>query len=299
MQDHDPQAALARLAARPRPPRPWRDGRQIPWHDPAFSRRVLPVHLDASTHMASRQPAVIGEHVAWLHELLSAEPAPAGRPRHVLDLGCGPGLYALPLARAGLRVTGIDVAPAAVTHARRLADGEGLGDRMTFLELDLLALPDDLPARLGPVDLVTFWFGEFGSFSPVEGLGMLKRLAPAVQDGGLLVLEYQPFDLFPQEDGSSWEVAEDTVFADGPHLWLQEWSWDEQAQAEITVHWIFDPVSGRLERYAQAHQAYTEGSLAEVLAGAGFSDPVFYPPITGCDERFEFPVAVARRTVGR
>ncbi len=299
MQDHDPQAALARLAARPRPPRAWRDGRQIPWHDPAFSRRVLPVHLDPSTHMASRRPAVIGEHVAWLLELLSAEPQPPGRPRHILDLGCGPGLYALPLARAGLRVTGIDFSPAAIAHARRLADRADLEDRITFLELDLLSLPDDLSARLGPVDVVTFWFGEFGSFAPDEGLAMLQRLAPAVTLGGLLVIEYQPLDLFPQEDGTSWEVAEDTVFADGPHLWLQEWSWDEQAQAEITVHWILDPVSGRLERYAQSHQAYTEQSLATLLAGAGFAEPRFYPAITGCDERYEFPVVVSRMGAGR
>ncbi|MDY0108440.1 MAG: methyltransferase domain-containing protein [Candidatus Krumholzibacteria bacterium] len=286
--------ALERLAERPRPPRPWRDGRQLPWHEPDFSRRVLPVHHDPRTHMASRAPAVIAEHVAWLRELLTAEPQPNGRARHLLDLGCGPGLYALPLARAGLRITGIDFSPAALTYARQLFADDGL-DTAVFIEADLTALPADIADRLAPVDTVTFWFGEFASFPPATALSLLQRLAPAVVPDGLLILEYQSLELFPCEDGSSWEVGADNVFADGPHLWLQEWAWDADARAEITVHWIFDPVSGRLDRYAQSHQAYSDEELVALLAQAGFDRVSFYPPITGCDERFEFPLLVARK----
>lgn len=41
------------------------------------------------------------------------------RGRTVVDLGCGGGLLAVPLARAGARVIGIDVAPRALRSARR------------------------------------------------------------------------------------------------------------------------------------------------------------------------------------
>lgn len=286
--------SLRRLADRPRPPRPWRDGRQIAWQDPALSRRLLPVHLDPASHMASRAPDVIAEHVAWLQELLSAEPVPAGRPRHLLDLGCGPGLYALRLARAGLRVTGIDFSPAAVAHARSLA-AEVDAAAIEIIEADLLALPEALPAQLAPVDVITFWFGELHSLPPGEALTMLAHLARAVVADGLLVLEYQPWDLFCHEDGCSWEVATDTVFADGTHLWLQEWSWDDEARADITVHWILDPATGRLDRHTQCHQAYTDTELVDLLNEAGFDRVRFHPPITGVDERFEFPMLVARR----
>ena len=290
------RAALRRLAERPHPPRPWRDGRQIPWHDPEFSRRVLSVHLDPTTHMASRAPAIIREHVTWLLELLSAEPPPPRRPRHVLDLGCAPGLYALPLAEAGLRVTGIDFSPAAVAYARQAAADAGLA-QVAIVEADLTALPDALLRGLTPVDVITFWFGEFASFTPDEALAMLRRLATTVTADGLLVLEYQPWDLFVREDGQSWSVAADTAFAAAPHLWLQESAWDDKARAEITVHWIFDPATGRLDRYAQCHQAYTDRELADLIAAAGFDRARFFPPITGVDERFEFPLVVARRRV--
>lgn len=44
----------------------------------------------------------------------------------VLDLGCGDGRNALPLARAGHRVTGVDVSRAALEALRRRAHAEGL-----------------------------------------------------------------------------------------------------------------------------------------------------------------------------
>ncbi len=286
--------SLRRLAERDGSPRPWRDGFKIPWDDPEFSRRVLDVHLDPSTHMASRAPDVIAEHVAWLLELLSAEPEPADRPRHLLDLACGPGLYTPPLARAGLRVTGIDYSPAAIAHARAAARSESL-DGVSYLQADITALPAELAADLAPVDVVTFWFGEFNSFPPAQARAILEGAAAAMAPDGLLVLEYQPWDLFARDDSTSWEAHDRSVFCDQPHLWLEEHVWDEEQRAEIIVFWILEAASGRLQRHTQCHQAYPDDELATMLAGAGFAAPRFFPPITGVDERFEFPVVVARR----
>jgi SAM-dependent methyltransferase len=244
--------------------------------------------------MASRAPDVIAEHVAWLLELLSAEPAPDGRTRHVLDLGCGPGLYAPAIARGGLRYTGIDFGPSAVAHARELAVREHL-DGATFHEADLTALPEDLLAALGPVDVATFWFGEFNSFPPDQARAILDAVARAIGPNGLLVLEYQPWDLFAKDSSTSWEAHPRSVFGDTPHLWLQEHHWDEERQAEIIVFWILDGTTGALHRHTQCHQAYRDEDLIALLAAAGFDEPTFFAPITAVDEQFEFPVVVAPR----
>lgn len=44
----------------------------------------------------------------------------------VLDIGCGPGALAVPLARAGARVTALDISSQALAHVAGAADREGL-----------------------------------------------------------------------------------------------------------------------------------------------------------------------------
>ncbi len=65
--------------------------------------------------------------------------APPGR---VLVPGCGSGHDARLFARAGFEVTGADVAPSAITHARDLAAGEGVS--IAFEVADVFALPAGL-----------------------------------------------------------------------------------------------------------------------------------------------------------
>ncbi|MFH1842445.1 MAG: methyltransferase domain-containing protein [bacterium] len=293
----DFQQALAAIEAAPRPPKPWRDGSQLPWNDAAFSERMLAVHLDQATNMASRTEDVIEQHVAWLHGMLQSAPTPAGSSSRVLDVGCGPGQYCHRLARMGYQVTGLDFAPAPLAHARYVSETEGLD--CTFVEADLNNLPDDLPdqlaAQLGLVDAITFWFGEFHAFPPETAATILKRLAACLTPGGLFVLEYQPYDLFVQEESQEWKVVEHSVFSDRLHLWLEESNWDDDTQAEIVVHWIVDAQTSELSRYAQCHQAYRDDELVALCEEAGFTDPRFFPPITGVDERLEFPVLVMDR----
>lgn len=284
--------AIRTLAEAPHPPRPWRDGTQLPWNDPEFSARVLPVHLDPATHMASRSASVIRRHVAWLRNQMLGRPTAGERP-HVLDLGCGPGLYCLALAQAGWQATGLDFSPAALAHARVAALEGGLP--CIFLAADLTALrPGDL-GDLPPADVVTFWFGEFHSFPPETAATLLQWVAGALAPGGVFVLEHQPRDSFVEDTAQQWEACASSVFCDTPHLWLREHAWDDESRAEITVHWILEAATGRLQRYAQCHQAYEWEDLVALLAGAGLVVESEHPPIAGIDPRFEFPVLIARR----
>ena len=76
----------------------------------------------------------------WIAEGLGeGEPKPqaAGLRPHVLDAGCGTGLFSLALARRGLRVSGVDIAPQMVAAAARAAGDAGLGERTAFRVGDL------------------------------------------------------------------------------------------------------------------------------------------------------------------
>jgi 2-polyprenyl-3-methyl-5-hydroxy-6-metoxy-1,4-benzoquinol methylase len=63
--------------------------------------------------------------------------------RTVLDLGCGSGRYAIPCATAGAsRVLGIDIAPRMLDMARQLAAENGVADRCSFVQTDVLNLDE-------------------------------------------------------------------------------------------------------------------------------------------------------------
>ena len=278
---------LTPLLAADHPPRAWQGAAQLPWGDPAFSDRMLTVHLDPTTHMASRSPQVIRRHCDWLEARLG------GEGRRILDVTCGPGLYCHELARRGHQTVGLDFAPASLAWAREHARSANLA--CEFLAVDLRSLPSDLAARTGVCDAVTFWFGEFHSFPPTEAETILRQLTACLADGGLFVLEYQPWDIFVREDDTRWSVRGHGPFHDGAHLWLEEFAWDEDAATEVHVHWIIAPGSGTLDRYVQCHQAWRDDELVALLERCNYAAPEFYEPITGVAEEFEFPVIVARR----
>jgi 2-polyprenyl-6-hydroxyphenyl methylase/3-demethylubiquinone-9 3-methyltransferase len=97
--------------------------------------------------------------------------------RRVLDVGCGAGLLAEPLARLGAEVTGIDAAAETVAVARDHAAASGLAIAYRAGELASLE-----PGRF---DLVT-------SLEVVEHVvdpaAFVRELADRVADDGLLIL---------------------------------------------------------------------------------------------------------------
>ena len=98
------------------------------------------------------------------------------RGAQVLDVGCGAGLLAEPLARLGAKVTGIDAAPELIAVARDHAAAQGL-------EIDYCA--GAVEALAGQFDLVT-------SMEVIEHVAdpaaFVKALAERLAPGGLLVL---------------------------------------------------------------------------------------------------------------
>jgi 2-polyprenyl-6-hydroxyphenyl methylase/3-demethylubiquinone-9 3-methyltransferase len=99
--------------------------------------------------------------------------------RRALDIGCGGGLLAEPLARLGAAVVGIDAAPEAVAVARSHAAAQGLA-------IDYRAMPAEAPADAGErFDLVT-------SMEVIEHVAdlpaFIAALATLLAPGGLAVL---------------------------------------------------------------------------------------------------------------
>jgi SAM-dependent methyltransferase len=116
-----------------------------------------------------------GEHFAECVGSQASLPAGAA----VLDVATGTGNVALPLARAGFAVTGLDLVPALLTQARTRAAAEGL--HIQFDEGDAEALP----YADGRFRAVTTMFGAM--FAPQPQL-VAAELARVLSPGGLLAM---------------------------------------------------------------------------------------------------------------
>ena len=70
----------------------------------------------------------------WADELISHFPDGGDRPLRVLDIGTGPGFYAIILARRGYEVTAVDYSEGMLREAKRNAGA--LADKIRFVRMD-------------------------------------------------------------------------------------------------------------------------------------------------------------------
>lgn len=268
-------------------PSPWVEGEKIPWHDPAFSARMLREHLSQKHDAASRRAPTIDRHVEWIHRDVLA-----GQPTRILDLGCGPGLYASRLARRGHHVVGIDFSPASIAYAREQAHAEK--SACEFIESDIRAA--DFGAKYG---LVMFIFGEFNVFTPDDARKILAQAHAALDADGWLLLEVSTFDGVRKLGSQpwAWYASESGLFADAPHLCLFESFWDAAQAAATERYFIVDAASGAVTRYAASTQAYTRAQFETFLRECGFARIEFHPQFGNVETgQNEFEVIIARKS---
>jgi ubiquinone/menaquinone biosynthesis C-methylase UbiE len=109
-------------------------------------------------------------------ESLGIEP-----PARVLDLGCGDGTTAVPLARLGADVVGVDIAANLVEAGNRRAAKAGLG-RLKFQQGDACSM-DGVPDQ--SFDLVLSMFGAMFAPKPMD---VAKEMVRVTKPGGRIVM---------------------------------------------------------------------------------------------------------------
>ncbi len=149
------------------------------WFDSPYYH-LLYKHRDAEE--ASRFIANLTDHPALPSE------------GHLLDLACGKGRHALQLAKAGYRVTGLDLSPDSIEEARKNPHPNA-----TFLVQDMRT-----SFGVEEYDAVLNLFSSFGYFGGEEDARVIRNVYDALRPGGAFVLDYMNTqkrlrDLIPEE----------------------------------------------------------------------------------------------------
>ena len=218
----------------------------------------------------------------------------------VLELGCGTGRVAVPLAAAGLRVTGVDLSTAMLARARER--GEGL--RLRLVEGDVRTL--DLGERFGAVLLPLGGLQHMATIAEVAAA--LATVARHLAPGGRAVVDVEaphPDDWLPGprplvEHWTRAFVEDPDLSAPGgqaaPSATVTKLVAVEGRPVEalrlVTYHFDVQPAEGPLQRVTQqfalrvitAGELELAGRLVGLRVAAWYGDYDGAPPREG-DER--------------
>lgn len=178
------------------------------WTDPHIAKQMLAYHLDPDQDLASRNHAFIDRSVRWLNQSFGLDSG-----KRVLDLGCGPGLYANRMAELGASVTGVDFSDGSLAHARSEAESAGLEVTLhcgNYLDMELN----------GSFDLALLIFGDFCPLGPEQRRVLLDNVKGWMGPGGRFVFDVSSSALFEGvEESATYEAAPDGGFwSPDPHF---------------------------------------------------------------------------------
>jgi len=167
--------------------------------------KVKPIALDAYEALAERFAATIETtpYNAYLERPATLSLLPDVKGKHILDAGCGPGLYAEILLDRGAMVTAIDVSPTMVYFAK-----QRLGNRATICQANLEEPLDfmvdnsvDLVLSALVLDYVKDWTPLFIEFSRI------------LRDGGYFIFSTEhPFSKFAYKEHPKREILSENYF---------------------------------------------------------------------------------------
>ncbi|MCX6561786.1 MAG: class I SAM-dependent methyltransferase [Candidatus Aminicenantes bacterium] len=189
--------------------------------------------------------------VVFLKESLVLAPGSS-----VLDVPCGFGRHALALAAEGIRVRGIDIAPACVEEVNARAKAANLPAEAVLGDLAGVDLG-------GPFDGAYCLGNSFGYFDPDDMLGFCRRVAAALRPAGRFVIHtaMAAESVLPDFREREWITAGDITC-------LMANGYDSE-RSVVETHYTFIR-DGRVEKRSSEHYVYTVGEIGRLLAASGF-----------------------------
>lgn len=206
------------------------------------------------------------DYPAWAEyylELLNR--AGAGRPRAICECGCGTGSMSVELARAGARVTGVDLSAPMLEQAADKARRGGVSIPFVCQDMCDLKLHRPVDAILCPCDGVNYLLDE------KRLAAFFNRAFEHLKPGGALAFDVStPRKLFALADAPCYEDREGLTY-----LWVSRRR-GELIDMELTF--FLRRGGGLYERFdeAQVQRAHTMDELGCALEKAGFCDIAFY-----------------------
>ena len=227
------------------------------WNEPHISAQMLKAHLDPHNDGASRSHDFIERSASWIANTLS----PLYYPR-LLDIGCGPGLYAEKFAQAGFAVAGVDFSRRSIEYALAAARKKDLA--IDYYYQNYLQL--DLPSE---VDLATMIYCDYGALPTESRRLVLCNIREHLRPGGILLLDVFSMAAYERfSESQSWtQHPEGGFWRDGAYVELQGCY---KYTPNVTLEQFVIVSAAQMQTYYIWNTYFDKQSLANELKVAGF-----------------------------
>ena len=239
------------------------------WTDEHTSKQMLSFHLNEAIDVSSRNAEFIKRSVEWI-----ASEFNIGRNFKIADFGCGPGLYAAPLAKRGAAVTGIDFSKRSIEYAKEVAARERLD--ISYVERNYLEFETE-----DRFDLVLMIMCDFCALSPTQRKGILNKFHRILKPRGAVLLDVYSLSAFEQkEEVATYEVNQLNGFwsPNKYYGFLNTFKYDDEKVA-LDKYTIIE--LGRTRNVYNWLQYFSPMDLEGEFIEAGFSVKGLYSDVAG------------------
>ncbi len=254
------------------------------WDDAHISKGMLAEHLNPASDGATRNHQFVARSAAWIAEQFTPKNYPI-----LLDLGCGPGIYAEKFAIAGYDVTGIDLSVRSIDYAQQHIESKPY--QATYVCRNYLTLDDE-----DAFDIITLIWCDYGVLPPEDRSTLLKNIYRALKDGGVLI-----FDVFTTQRYASIEEQKHYAYFPTEGFWHPEEHLCLHAtfrfDGNITLNQAIVVTNDAPRCYNIWERYFTQTELQEELKQAGFAHIDFYGDVAGatCQAESHTLCAVAHK----
>lgn len=239
------------------------------WNDEYISKYVLDSHLNPGVDMASRKPEFIDQSVYWITSI-----APPSQFHCLLDLGCGPGLYAERFSQAGYSVIGIDFSKRSIEYARRQTAVHKSG--ISYFYQDYMTMDYD-----SCLDVITLIYCDFGVLSTNNRATLMSKVYRALKPGGKFILDvFTPIQHQDKKETCDWEYHPNGGFWDEqPYLCLNSFHRYDEDNTVLNQTIVIN--ENRVECYNIWEHCFTKNTLLSEAQTAGFTQYELYGDASG------------------
>lgn len=245
-------------------PKPFEQGNMTLWDDEYIASNVLKKHLQGDIDSGSRKKTTIVKTIKWINDMFPIK-------GNLLDIGCGPGLYAKDLAGCGFCYHGIDISAYQIAFAEKnFRDDNAIFEIVDFRKLALNRL----------YDTVLMSYGIYSFYCPHERIKLLRTIRDSLTPNGKVIVEvFTDYHYIDRKEATDWEYVEKNGFwGNEPYLELN--AFYKYADLELVLIQAAK-IDDTVKVWNSWIQTFTPDTLKSEFELAGFSEFEFYSSCTG------------------